>query len=65
MKLRTLRFALGFVAIFFSVFIIVTDVCVLGQRGCLSAGSTIKSSMLNSLQKISFQALAEYLPDNK
>ena len=65
MKLRTLRFALGFVAIFFSVFIIVTDVCVLVQRGCLSAESTIKSSMLNSLQKISLQALAEYLPDNK
>lgn len=65
MKLRTLRFALGFVAIFFSVFIIVTDVCILGQRECLSAGFTIKSSMLNSLQKISFQALAEYLPDNK
>ena len=65
MKLRKLRFALGFVSIFFSVFVIVTDVCVLSQRECLSAGSTFKSSMLNSLRKISFRKLAEYLPDNK
>ena len=62
MKIRTVKLALSFGIVFVWVFMIATNVCLIGRKTCFPDHKAFKASMIGSLERLSFQLELESWP---